>query len=79
MRKVSVAEARQKLRLLLDEVESGKQVALLRRGREVARIVPAPAEKRRRLPPLKAFRSSIAAAGEPLSRTVIRGRRSERY
>ena len=79
VRKVSVAEARQKLRMLLDEVEGGKQVAVLRRGREVARIVPAPVEKPRRLPPLKAFRSSIAGTGEPLSRTVIRARRGERY
>ena len=36
MKTVSVAEARSKLRALLDEVSSGQQVSLVRRGREVA-------------------------------------------
>lgn len=79
MRKVSVVEARQKLRILLDEVEAGSQVAVLRRGKEVARIVPPPRARRQRLPPLRAFRASIAVKGAPLSRTVLRARRAERY
>mgnify|MGYP001578929754 CR=1 FL=1 len=78
MRKVSVVEARQKLRALLDEVAAGKQVAVLRRGREVARIVPPPV-RRRRLPSLGSLRASIRVEGEPLSRTVVRARRAERY
>lgn len=79
MRKVSVAEAREKFRMLLDEVAAGGHVVVLRRGREVARIVPAPRERRRRLPALGRFRASIFATGEPLSRTVVRARRAERY
>jgi prevent-host-death family protein len=78
MRKVSVAEARQKLRSLLDEVTAGKKVAVLRRGKEVARLVP-PGRSKRRLPPLGSFRSSIALAGEPMSATVIRERREARH
>jgi prevent-host-death family protein len=78
MRKVSVAEARQKLRALLDEVAAGKQVAVLRRGKEVARLVP-PRTSRRKLPDLGAFRRSVRLKGEPLSATVIRARREERY
>jgi prevent-host-death family protein len=78
MHRVSVAEARQKFRALLDEVASGGEVAILRRGKEVARIVPAPSGVRR-LPSLAAFRKSIKIKGEPMSATVIRMRREERF
>lgn len=77
MRRVSVA-ARQRLRTLLDEVAAGKQVAVLRRGKEVARLVPPKASKRK-LPDLSRFRRSIRIKGEPLSATVIRARREARY
>jgi prevent-host-death family protein len=49
MKTVSVAEARRRLKALLDEVSSGHQVSVVRRGREVARLVP-PRRSRRRLP-----------------------------
>ncbi len=78
MQRVSVAEARQKLRTLLDEVAAGKQVAVLRRGKEVARLVP-PRASKRKLPDLGGFRRSIRVKGEPLSATVIRARREARY
>jgi antitoxin (DNA-binding transcriptional repressor) of toxin-antitoxin stability system len=77
MRKVDMAVARRNLRALVDEVASGREVALLRRGREVARLVPPPAGKRR-LPSLEALRKSIRLEGEPLSRAVVRGRAEER-
>ena len=80
MHRVSVAEARQKLRTLLDEVESGQEVVVLRRGKEVARIVPvSPRAKGRRLPALAGLRASIKVKGAPLSGTVLSGRRAERY
>lgn len=79
MRKVSVAEARAKFRHLLDEVEAGGQVAVFRRGKEVARLVPAPTARRRRLPSMAAFRKTIHIKGEPMSATVIRMRREARY
>lgn len=78
MRRVSVAEARQKLRALLEEVESGQEIVVLRRGKEVARLVP-PQKRRRRLPSLEAFRRGIRVRGKPLSATVLRTRRDERY
>ena len=49
MKMVSVAEARKRLKALLDEVSSGHEVSVVRRGREVARLVP-PERGRRRLP-----------------------------
>jgi prevent-host-death family protein len=78
MKTVSVAEARRKLKALLDEVSAGHEVSVVRRGREVARLVP-PARARRRLPDLGSFRASIRVTGEPMSRAVVRARREARY
>jgi prevent-host-death family protein len=78
MKTVSVAEARRRLKAILDEVSSGQQVSVMRRGREVARLVP-PARGGRRLPALGSFRASIRVTGEPVSRTVVRARRDARY
>ena len=78
MKTVSVAEARRRFKALLDEVSSGHSVSVVRRGQEVARLLP-PKPKRVRLPALATFRASIRMTGEPLSRTVIRERRSARY
>jgi prevent-host-death family protein len=58
MKAVSVAEARRKLKALLDEVSSGQEIAIVRRGREVARLIP-PKRKGRRLPALNSLRASI--------------------
>ena len=78
MKTVSVAEARRRFKALLDEVSSGHPVSVVRRGHEVARLVP-PKPKRLRLPDLGSFRASIRIKGEPMSRTVIRARRAARY
>ncbi len=79
MTRVSVKQARESLRKLLDEVEAGGEVLILRRGKEIARLVPAGRHRRRAFPDLRKFRASIRAKGEPLSRTVVRSRRTERY
>lgn len=78
MKTVSVAEARKRLKVILDEVSSGNQVSVVRRGREVARLVP-PKQRGRRLPALGSFRASIRVTGEPVSRVVVRARREGRY
>jgi prevent-host-death family protein len=78
MRSVSVAEARRRFKALLDEVSSGHPVSVVRRGQEVARLVP-PRPKRLRLPDLSPFRASIRVKGEPLSQTIVRARRAARY
>ena len=78
MKAVSVAEARRRLKTLLDEVSSGHEVSVVRRGREVARLVP-PKRRGLKLPPLGAFRASIRVVGEPMSRAVVRARREGRY
>ena len=78
MKTVSVAQARSRFKALLDEVSSGHPVSVVRRGREVARLVP-PKRTRRRLPTFGPFRASIRVTGERVSRTVLRGRREARY
>lgn len=78
MTTVSIKKARENLKSLLDRVAAGEEIALLRRGKEVARLVP-PRSPRRRLPSLEAFRRGIAVKGRPLSEEVTRGRREERY
>lgn len=75
---INVKDARSKLSLLLDRVEKGDEVIILRRGKRVARLVR-PKSGNRLLPSLKDFRSSIRVAGEPLSTVVVRGRQEERY
>ena len=75
---INVKEARNRISSLLDRVEEGVEIIILRRGKEVARLVPF-AGMVRRLPSLRDFRSSIKPRGSPLSETVIQGRQDERY
>ena len=75
---VNVKEARNKISALLDRTQKGEEVLILRRGKKVARLVPAENSKKR-LPDLNDFRASITIKGGALSRTVIEGRNEERY
>ena len=75
---ISVKEARAKFSSLLNQVKEGDEVIIRRRGREIARLVPSSREGRR-LPSLSDFRRSIRPKGEPLSATVRKGRKEERY
>jgi prevent-host-death family protein len=78
MVQVSVGEVRKNLRDLIERVEAGEEVVILRRGKEVARLVP-PKREPKRFPDLSEFRASIKLKGEPVSETVIRERRDARY
>lgn len=78
MATVGIKEARENLRSLIERVSAGVEIVLVRRGREVARLVP-PKSGRRRLPSLESFRSSIGVQGRRLSEEVVRARREERY
>ena len=75
---INVKEARSRLSSLLDKVQSGAEITILRRGKKVARIVP-PLSDGEGLPHLNDFRASIRITGEPLSDLVIRGKDEERY
>ena len=75
---INVKEARARLSFLLTRVEKGDEVLLLRRGKKVARLVPAQ-NPQRPLPSLKEFRSSIRLKGKPLSAVVTESREAERF
>ena len=62
-----------------DRVAAGEEVAIMRRGKVVARLVPPASRRAKRLPSMKSFRESIRASGTPLSRTVLQNRREERF
>jgi prevent-host-death family protein len=78
MLEISAKEARAKLSSLLKRVEKGGEIMLLRRGKKVARLVPAE-KTREKLPSLKEFRASIRLKGTSLSADVIRAREKERF
>jgi prevent-host-death family protein len=69
MIELNVKEARACISKLLDRVEAGEEVVLVRRGRRVARIVPE-YDMNRILPPLAEFRAKIRVTGKPLSKLV---------
>ncbi|MFP4429592.1 MAG: type II toxin-antitoxin system Phd/YefM family antitoxin [Desulfovermiculus sp.] len=75
---VNVKEARIQISALLDKAQKGQEVTILRRGKRVARLVPAECSAKR-LPDLTEFRNSIAVKGEHLRQVVIQGRDEERY
>ena len=78
MRRISVKEARQRLRALLNQVQAGEEIVVLRHGVEVARLVPPP-RRRSRLPDLAGLRASVVIKGRPMSAEVIAARRSACY
>ncbi len=78
MIEINIREARQNLKSILDRVIAGEEVRILRRGKEIARVVPPPA-RHRRAPSLKEFRQSIRVTGKPMSAEVIDARKEERY
>lgn len=78
MRTVGVREARQRLRALLNQAHAGEEIAVLRRGVEVARLVPPP-RTASHMPDLTEFRAAVHVRGKPLSAEVVAGRRGARY
>jgi prevent-host-death family protein len=77
MERISVKEARRQLSSLLDRVAAGEEFILLRRGKEVARLVPP--QRQSLSPSLKDFRDSLQSTGAPLSSEITNAREEERY
>lgn len=69
MLEINVKEARQRFRELLDRVEQGEEIVVLRHGKAVARMLSPDAEGNR-LPKLDALRRSIASSGTPAHELV---------
>lgn len=77
MERVNVREVRENLRAYLERAESGEEISILRRGREVARLVP-PAREPGRFPDLTEFRASIKIRGESPLESLQRLREESR-
>jgi len=76
---VKMSEARRRLSELVRAAERGESVTITRRGKEVARIVPAEQKPLKPLPDLTEFRASIKIKGKPLSQVVSEMRDEARY
>lgn len=76
--RVSVREAREGLCRLLEQVQAGDEVVVLRRGIEVGRLIP-PKRKISPLPDLSALRASVKLRGRALSQDIQGARWSSRY
>lgn len=78
MIKANAREARQNFSHLLDQVESGEEVIILRRGHIIAHLIPHTQQnKSKRLPSLSNFRNSIKFTGKSLSETIIKDRKDK--
>ena len=76
---VTIKEARENLKAIIDRVCAGDRVNILRRTKVVAQLVPPEPRLTRRAPSMEAFRRAIKIKGKPMSREVIEARREERH
>lgn len=66
----NIRETRQKLSYLLNLVENGEEVVILRRHHIIAHIIPHQKKKLKTLPSLEEFRKKIEVKGKPLSQMI---------
>ncbi len=78
MNTVSLKDARKRLGELVEIVEHGESVVITRRGRQVARLVPAEKKAARQLPDLTQFRASLKVKGRSLTDELLAMRDEER-
>jgi prevent-host-death family protein len=76
MHSVSIRDARANLADIIAQVGSGQVVAITRRGREVARIVPA-AQAVRPLPSRTTARAAMVKRGAKVTRSTVAMMRAE--
>jgi prevent-host-death family protein len=76
---INVKQARSKISSILNKVEQGEEMVIVRRGKKVARMVPFNDRKTKRLPDLSKFRASINIPRKGLSETILEARNDERF
>lgn len=83
MDSISVFEARTRLSALLDQVERGQEIVITRRGKAVARLVPAdesaepPDRPRAAVAALRALRAGIVTRGVRFDAVELKALRDE--
>ena len=75
MSKISMKEARENFKAIIDRVAAGERVNILRRSKVVAQLVPPEPSVGTRAPSLATFRKSIRVKGKAMSREVIDARK----
>ena len=70
MQIVNVREARKRMSELLDEALHGAVIAITRRGKVVALLVPPEAPEEISFPDMSVFRETVTVSGKPTSRVV---------
>lgn len=75
---IGTKELRNRLSEILDRVERGERVRIVRRGRPAAELAPLRPDARG-LPDLAGFRAGIKVRGKPTSQLIIGERRKARY
>ena len=79
MHTINARQARDRFSELLNGATRGQAVTITRHGQEIAKIVPADSNQRKKLPDLTKFRSGITVKGRPLSEDVVAMRNEERF
>ncbi len=80
MRRVNIAEAKAHLSELVEAAESGEAVCITRRGKPVARLLPAqPARKRVRVDALRAVTENMPRQRQSAGRFLRKMRDEARY
>ena len=79
MRSVSIKEARENLKAIIDRVAAGERVNILRRSKVVAQLVPPEPQRSRKAPSMEAFRKTIKVKGKSMSKEIVEARREERH
>ena len=79
MKKVSVREARERLSHLLDSVALGQDIAIIRRGRPVARLTAVRKSGWPGFPDRSALRGSLSKSARGAADSVRKLRDSERF
>lgn len=74
MQYVRCTDLRRNMSQMLDLVEKGERIMLMRRGKPVALLVPVEEDQ---VPRWKKPVQAIKIQGEPLSETIIKERRGE--
>lgn len=80
MQTISSRKAREKLKEILDSASRGETISIMRRGEEVARVVPPERPNDGGFPDMTEFRKRLKSKvkGKSLSQTVIDMRDEER-
>lgn len=75
---INVRETREKLSHLLDVVEAGEEIVILRRGKPAARLTGVASDSVQ-FPDRKGLREALPPAGESAAKTIRTLRDEERY